>query len=177
MTKAKNGLSFLNSKREKNSNAFSTHPETPAPRTHFPQNPLGDIRADPSARASHRTQGRPCPTSQSLRSGFEPASTGVPRFRAHHRHFTNRSATKTSDAMLLKKKGMRHSDICGISQPSSSEESHPLCIVQTQHWTASLPVSLSDPIANPTTRHLDFCLLMDSKANRQGDRDRDPPVC
>jgi hypothetical protein len=103
---------IVEAREKKHSNAFSTHPETPAPRTHFPQNPLGDIRADPSARASHRTQGRPCPTSQSLRSGFEPASTGVPRFRAHHRHFTNRSATKPSDAMLLKKKG--HESLCPI---------------------------------------------------------------
>jgi hypothetical protein len=90
------------------SNAFSTHPETPAPRTHFPQNPLGDIRADPNP----TTQGRPCPTARLLGSGFEPASTGVPGFRAHHRHFTNRSATKASDAMLLKKKG--HESLCPI---------------------------------------------------------------
>jgi hypothetical protein len=97
---------------KKISNAFSTHPETPAPRPHFPQNPLGDIRADPSARASHRTQGRPCPTARLLGSGFEPASTGVPGFHAHHRHFTNRSATKASDAMFVKKKG--HESLCPI---------------------------------------------------------------
>jgi hypothetical protein len=50
----------------------------------------------------------PVPPHRMLRSGFEPASTGVPGFRAHLRHFTNRSATKTSDAMFPKKKGMRH---------------------------------------------------------------------
>jgi hypothetical protein len=39
--------------------------------------------------------------------------------------------------------------------------------------SGSLPVSLYGPIANPTTRHLDFCSLMNSKTNRQGGSD--PP--
>jgi hypothetical protein len=37
-----------------------------------------------------------------------------------------------------------------------------------------LPVSLSGPIANPTTRQKSFLTLMNSKTNRQ--RGRDPPV-
>jgi hypothetical protein len=40
--------------------------------------------------------------------------------------------------------------------------------------SGSLPVSLSGPIANPTTRQKSFLTLMNSKTNRQ--RGRDPPV-
>jgi hypothetical protein len=42
------------------------------------------------------------------------------------------------------------------------------------HPTGELPVSLSCPIANPTTRQMSFLTLMNSKANRLWDRD--PPV-
>jgi hypothetical protein len=41
-------------------------------------------------------------------------------------------------------------------------------------YTGSLPVSLSGPIANPTTRQKSFLTLMNRKANRLGGRD--PPV-
>jgi hypothetical protein len=62
----------------------------------------------------------------------------------------------------------RRSFFCAFERPSFRS------IARSNSRSGTLPVSLSGPIANPTTRQKSFLTLMNSKANRLWGRD--PPV-
>jgi hypothetical protein len=61
-----------------------------------------------------------------------------------------------------------------IFSPVYAYQQHASDYLSPKRISGSLPVSLSGPIANPTTRQKSFLTLMNSKANRLGGRD--PPV-